>query len=288
MLAIKPEHGEEIYVPVDVHQASKQADEKRQRNAGASSRFRKKKKIEAMKKEESLQKLEVRAHDLEKENEGLIKRCQELEAHRDFYRNERNRLRDIVSRTPSIKEWANRGPPSPILRSGPSFTPGVNALLSNPPPPLPSHGHSQSQPHPPQYPPPPLAHPHPRQISFPDPSGLGPPARRRRTDSEPQLPSTSYSSMTPTSLPPIVGPPPPAYGLAPSPQITPPPGSTRLPPLRFDQSRPPSTTPPPSGSGPPPPSIPPQSAGQYQGFRTFPYESGWATDPRGQPEGGPR
>jgi hypothetical protein len=36
--------GAEILVPVDVYQASKQADKKRQRNVGASARFRLQKK----------------------------------------------------------------------------------------------------------------------------------------------------------------------------------------------------------------------------------------------------
>ncbi len=287
VLTITPNSGAEFYIPVDVHQASKQADEKRQRNAQASSRFRLRKKDREKEQHETLQRLEPQVRELEKKNEDLGKRCQELEADRDFYRNERNRLRDIVSRTPSIKDWADRGPPSPISRSGGSFVSDGNALLVHPPPPPPSHAHSQSQPYPTQYPPP-LAHPHPRSISFADASVLGPPARRRRTDSEPQLPSASYSSMTPTSLPPIVGIPPSTFSIPPSPHITPPPGLARLPPLRFDQSRPPSTTPPPVPSGPPPPSIPPQSSSPYPTYRKFPYESGWATDPRGQPEGGPR
>lgn len=285
VLTITPNSGEEFYIPVDVHQASKQADEKRQRNAQASSRFRLRKKDREKEQQETLQRLEPQVRELEKRNEECARRCQELEADRDFYRNERNRLRDIVSRTPSIKEWVDRGPPSPSPRSGGSFASGGNALHL-PPQPQPQV-HAQPQPHPMQYPPQ-LAHPHPRSISVADQSLLGPPARRRRTDSEPQLPSSSYNLTTPTPLPPIVGPSPPTFSIPSSPHITPPLGFARLPPLRFEQSRTPSTTPPPVPSGPPPPSIPPPSTGQYPTFRTYSYESGWATDTRGQPEGGPR
>ncbi|KAK4137410.1 hypothetical protein BT67DRAFT_108598 [Trichocladium antarcticum] len=255
------------------------------RNAQASSRFRLRKKDREKEQQETLQRLEPQVRELEKRNEECARRCQELEADRDFYRNERNRLRDIVSRTPSIKEWVDRGPPSPSSRSGGSFASGGNALHL-PPQPQPQV-HAQPQPHPTQYPPQ-LAHPHPRSISVADQSLLGPPARRRRTDSDPQLPSSSYNLTTPTPLPPIVRPSPPTFSIPPSPHITPPPGLPRLPPLRFDQPRAPSTTPPPVHSGPLPPSIPPPSTGQYPTFRTYSYESGWATDSRGQPGGGPR
>ncbi|GAB1320509.1 BZIP domain-containing protein [Madurella fahalii] len=305
LLTITPRHGEEIVVPVDVHQASKQADEKRQRNAGASARFRQRKKEREREQQEGMQKLENQNRELEKKNEELRKQCQDLENQRNFYRSERNRLREIVSRTPGISEWADRGPPSPIPSRGGAFAPDSNTLLAHPPPPPPpppppapshthththSHSHSQIQSRPAPYPHA-LAHPHPRSSSYGDPSMLEPPARRRRTDSEPQLPTTSYSLMTPASLPPIPGPPPTAFGIPPSPHITPPPGTARLPPLpplRFDQPRPPSTTPPPIQSAPPPPSVPPQSASPYPSYRKHPYETGWATEPRGQAEGGPR
>lgn len=290
LLAIRPEVGEAMIVEVDTHQASKQQDEKRQRNAGASARFRQRKKAKDTAMQEAMQKLENENRELKERNMELMKRVQELESEREFYRNERNRLRDVVSRTPSIRELADRGPPSPIPRSGGSFAPDNNTVLPHPPSaPPPSHAQPPSHPHPSPYSQP-LTHPHPRSISFADPSVLGPPARRRRTDSEPQLPSTSYSSMMPTTLPPLTGPPPPhAFGITPSPHITPPPGVARLPPLRFDQPRPPSTTPPPAPSGPPAPTIPPPTANPYPTLRSHPpYETGWATDPRGQAEDGPR
>jgi hypothetical protein len=39
---------------------------------------------------------------------------------------------------------------------------------------------------------------------------------------------------------------------------------------------------------PPQPSVPPQSASPYPTYRKLHYETGWATEPRGQTEGGPR
>ncbi|KAL2135521.1 hypothetical protein VTI74DRAFT_8127 [Chaetomium olivicolor] len=295
ILTITPRHGEEIIVPVDVHQGSKQSDQKRQRNAGASARFRQRKRERERVQQEELLKLGDENRELEKKNEELAKRCEELETQRDFYRNERNHLRDIVLRTPSIREWAERRPPSPVFRSGAVFTSDNTSLLAHPPPPLPpSHPHSHSQSHPaPRIQP--LAHPltqqPPRSSSYAEPSTLEPPARRRRTDSEPQLPTSSYSLMPPTTLPPIAGPShgPPAFGIPPSPHVTPPPGVAQLPPLRFDHSRTPSTTPPPVPTGPPPPVLPPpRTTSPYATSQKLPHETGWATEPREQPDGRPR
>ncbi|KAK4237051.1 hypothetical protein C8A03DRAFT_16364, partial [Achaetomium macrosporum] len=299
VMAIMPGQGEEMLVPVDVYQASKVADQKRQRNAGASARFRQRKKEREQQQQEELQKLENENRELAKRNEELLKRYQELEAERDFYRSERNRLRDLLSQTPSMKEWADRAPPSPISRTGGggSSAPerGGGALLAQQPLLPPRHAHpSQSQAHPTPYPQilaHPLAQPHSRSSSYGEPSALEPPARRRRTDSEPQLPTRSYSLVTSTHLPPITtGPAPPisAFGVPPSPHVTPPPGVARLPPLRFDQSRTPSTTPPPVPAVPPAPVARPQSTSPYTTIRRHPYETGWATDPREHTEGGPR
>ncbi|KAK4227681.1 hypothetical protein QBC38DRAFT_477099 [Podospora fimiseda] len=292
MLTITPRHGEEILVPVDIHQASKQADEKRQRNAGASARFRQRKKEREREQQQGLQKLENRSRELEKINMDLEKRCRELESEREFYRNERNRLRDIVLQTPSIREWAERAPPSPVS-SKPvgSYATESNTLATHQshaqPPPTPTHSHSQSQSHPPSYSHP-LIHPHPRPVSYSDPSILEPPLRRRRTDSEPQPPTSSFALSTPTTLPPITGPPA-AFGIPPSPHITPPPGPSRLPPLRFDQARPSSITPPNVPTGPPPPSMHPPTSVPYSHapYRKTSYETaGWVMDPRGPPGDG--
>ncbi|KAK4106524.1 hypothetical protein N658DRAFT_415841, partial [Parathielavia hyrcaniae] len=315
VLTITPSHGEEIVVPVDVHQGSKVADHKRQRNAGASARFRQRKKERERSQQEELQKLENANRELEHRAEELARRCEELEAQRDFYRNDRNRLREIMAQLPGGKEWAGRGPQSPISRTaGAAFASGSGGLLAQPPPPPAPHGHSQPlQHHPPPFPPPPtnaLFYPHPpRSNSYGDASAFEPPARRRRTDSELQLSTGSYSLMTtsaplpsisravaasppPPPPPPPHGPPPPSFGGIPhSPRLTPPPMNARLPPLRFDQSRTPSTTPPPAPGPPPPPTTmpPPQSGSPYVTTRRLPYETGWATDPRPPAtEGGPR
>lgn len=295
LLTITPRHGDEIVVPIDVHQGSKQADQKRQRNAGASARFRQRKKEREKEQQEELQKLENENRELERRNEELARRFQALEAERDFYRNERNRLRDIVTQLPGGSEWIGREPPSPVFGTtgGPSAPDGNAMLAHQPQPPPPPHNHSQPQHHQAQFYQPlahPLAHAHPRSSSYGDSSTLEPPARRRRTDSEPQLPTTSYNLMTPTTLPPITGPSPPhsSFGIPPSPHVTPPLGVARLPPLRFDQARTPSTTPPPVPTAPPPQGIPPQSGSPYIRSRRFPHETGWATDPRPETEGGPR
>jgi hypothetical protein len=300
VMAIMPGQGEEMLVPVDVYQASRVADQKRQRNAGASARFRQRKKEREQQQQEELQKLENENRELERKNEELVRCYQEVEAERDFYRSERNRLRDILSQTPGMKEWADRAPPSPISRTGRggllAADRGGGALLAQQAPPPPRHAHpSQTQGHPTPYPQilaNPLAHPHSRSSSYGEPSALEPPARRRRTDSEPQLPTSSYSLVTSTHLPPITAgpaPPVPAFSVPPSPHVTPPPGVARLPPLRFDQSRTPSTTPPPVPGVPPPPVARPQSASAYTTTtRRHPYETGWATDPRDHTEGGPR
>ncbi|KAL1840110.1 hypothetical protein VTJ49DRAFT_805 [Mycothermus thermophilus] len=201
---------------VDVHQGSRQADQKRQRNAGASARFRQRKKEREREQQEEMQKLDAENRELARRNEELVKRCQELEAHRDFYRNDRNRLRDALSRLPGGREWAERGPPSPVMTTTmpEPLPPDSNTLqLHQPPPSLlpPTSGaphqhpepHSQfrqqgqqQQHHAPPVPTPsrPVTAPrephHIRPASYSDVSILEPPARRRRTDSEPQLPSS--------------------------------------------------------------------------------------------------
>lgn len=104
-LFIRSPHGD-VPVPIDFHQASKQADEKRLRNAGASARFRARKKEREREQSLGMQRLEAA-------NRELQHRIRELEEERNFYRDERNRLRDIVSQTMSIHEHA-KGPPSPM------------------------------------------------------------------------------------------------------------------------------------------------------------------------------
>lgn len=94
-----------IPVQVDYSQASRKADEKRQRNAKASTRHRRKKKTL---QEENVRQLQ----ELKDERQQMSDEIDYLRRQRDFYRDERNRLREIVSRTPGIHQHAH-GPRSP-------------------------------------------------------------------------------------------------------------------------------------------------------------------------------
>ncbi|KAG6990247.1 hypothetical protein FOFC_02740 [Fusarium oxysporum] len=117
--------GSEAPIPVhmDFSQASKKADEKRQRNAVASTRHRRKKKI--MQEENSKQLQELRD-----ERRLMEIRIEELIQQRDFYREDRNRLRDIVAQTPSISGLA-AGPPSPTISTS-NYYAETGSLASGP------------------------------------------------------------------------------------------------------------------------------------------------------------
>ncbi|KAK5631787.1 hypothetical protein RRF57_007501 [Xylaria bambusicola] len=108
---IQPLQGEPFIIPVDTQQGSRQADEKRQRNAGASQRFRKRKKDRETQERLEHQRMESQYRELEA-------RIQTLENERERLRSDRDRLRDIVYRTPSISELAYQGPPSPNPSNG--------------------------------------------------------------------------------------------------------------------------------------------------------------------------
>ncbi|KAK3391211.1 hypothetical protein B0H63DRAFT_558048 [Podospora didyma] len=79
LLTITPEHGEAIYVPVDVDQASKQAYKKRKRDAGMSANYRQRKKEKEKEQQQGLHRLETQNRDLEKRVGELEQRIQELE-----------------------------------------------------------------------------------------------------------------------------------------------------------------------------------------------------------------
>lgn len=107
--------------PVDVLVASRAADEKRARNAGASARFRQRRK--------------------EKENEAnnviarQDRKIKELEQERNFYRDDRDRLRDVVLQTPGLEHHARWGPSSPqAMRSAPFQKPLPQMAISQAPP----------------------------------------------------------------------------------------------------------------------------------------------------------
>lgn len=257
VITITPSYGEEIHVPVDIHQASKQADEKRQRNAGASARFRLRKKEKEKEVIHGLQRLEQAERE-------YVKQIQDLRAERDHYRNERNRLRDIVYRTPSIRELADQGPPSPTsTRSGGSLGGSLGGSFAT------ESGNLGFAPVPPGHPPP---------FTSGDPS-MERPTRRRRTDPAPEFTTPTYGTpiQMPSTLPPITQS---AYGLTtPSPHPSASPGSARLPPLRLDQPGVSPTSENPPLPGGPPPQLPLPS-GQYTHYGRAPHETGWATGPR--------
>ncbi|KAG9245880.1 hypothetical protein BJ878DRAFT_418221 [Calycina marina] len=105
-LAFPTSEGHSFYVPVDVHQASKLADEKRARNAGASARFRQRRKEKEKEASSTIEKMQQTTREQER-------RMREMESERDFYRGERDRLRDVLYRTPGMRDFAIQGPPSP-------------------------------------------------------------------------------------------------------------------------------------------------------------------------------
>jgi hypothetical protein len=271
IFAITPQSGEEIFVPVDTHQGSKSADERRLRNAGASQRFRSRKKEKETLMEEETRRLH-----------GIVRG---LEQQRDFYRNERNRLRDIVSRTPGISEWAN-GPPTPTAtQGGASPEPESRPALNNPPP---TTRRRTTQTRPYSYEP-------------DETSSLEPPARRRRTEQRPnfRFASPSYEPQPiarSATLPaahlhshphPLA-----VYSVADTPQH---PGVARLPPLRLEHQTAVSEhtlqPQPQPGAGPGVPPPPLQAQTQHQPQPTIPYgrapqETGWAVYPRGSQDGG--
>ena len=118
---IQPLQGEPFIIPVDTHQGSRQADEKRQRNAGASQRFRKRKKDRETQERLEHQRMESQYRELEA-------RIQTLESERERLRSDRDRLRDIVYRTPSVSELAYQGPPSPNPSNGSGPSPLASRL----------------------------------------------------------------------------------------------------------------------------------------------------------------
>ncbi|KAI0603451.1 hypothetical protein F4775DRAFT_33028 [Biscogniauxia sp. FL1348] len=253
IFGILPTHGENIIVPIEMYQGSKQADEKRQRNAGASARFRQRKKDKEIQQAMNIQKLENQNRDLEK-------RVQDLEGERDRYRSERDRLRDIVYRTPGISELAYQGPPSPISsRSGGSFA-DRSPLVAAPPPPPPS---MQMQPY-----------------GAADPVTGERASRRRRTDSQMEYSSPPFGSIPSSTLPPI---PPPTYAGPLSQPGTPSAAArtSRLPPLRLDQPTGTQTTAPSNTS------TPAQAYAPYKRDISA-YESGWATRSTGPHDPGQR
>jgi hypothetical protein len=213
-------------VPVDVHQASRLADEKRARNAGASARFRQRRKEKEKEASTTIEKMQSQTRDLER-------RVREAEQERDFYRGERDRLRDVLYRTPETRHLAVQGPPSPQTIRSSSF-----------------HGPASQVPGPP-----------PAPISFQQEQPPAErPARRRRTSTTGQFQSITYTLPPGSTLPPVQA----SYQGPPQPPTT-------LPPMRIDNSAPPASTPslaPATSGGPPLPYAPfdPSRSGYERGW----------------------
>jgi hypothetical protein len=98
-IAFDTEEGHMVVpVTLDLKQASKVADEKRKRNAGASARFRARRK----------EKEKEASHTIS----SLKQEMDELRAHRDFYRQERDFIRDFAAA--HVAARLPERPPSPI------------------------------------------------------------------------------------------------------------------------------------------------------------------------------
>lgn len=238
-----------IAVQVDYSQASKKADEKRQRNAKASTRHRRKKKTI---QEENVRQIQ----EMREERDDLADQIEHVTRQRDFYRDERNRLRDIVLRTPAIAQHAS-GPPSPTsVRSVTSF-PDRSPVAPSRQMPTPSQGYVSES------------------------SSVERPAQRRRTDERPEYPG-NYSTQAgppPSTLPPMHGH---VQGMPPRPSsassLVP---LERLPPLRTIEGHHP---PPDIAHGQPHERDP--ATGDWRPAPPRPYETGWAT-PRNAGDVGP-
>lgn len=230
-----------ITVQVDYSQASKKADEKRQRNAKASTRHRRKKK--------NIQEENIRLlQDMKDDQEAMADQITNLQRQRDFYREERNRLREVVLHTPAISQHAS-GPPSPVS------TRSVNSYADH----SPLGGQSR------------VLHT-PNQGYISETSSVERPAQRRRTDDRPEY-STNYSTQSgppPTTLPPMH-----SHGqsMPPRPMTAhPTTHQERLPPLRAIDGPPPHEM----HAGHPTHERDP-ATGDWRVTQGRPYETGWAT-----------
>ncbi|EHK41398.1 hypothetical protein TRIATDRAFT_301980 [Trichoderma atroviride IMI 206040] len=233
-----------IPVQVDYSQASKKADEKRQRNAKASTRHRRKKKTL---QEENLKHLQ----ELKEERQQMLQQIEELENQRDFYRSDRNRLRDIVSRTPAVSNHA-AGPPSPVLSKSISFV-DRSPLMQSHHIPTPTQGYLSEV------------------------SSAERPVPVRRTDDRPDFSPPMYGALPggpPHSLPSMHNQ---AYGAPPPrpPSATSSTSGERLPPLRVMEGPPPM-----SGLIHGHPQEQDLRTGQWRAAHPSHLETGWATAPR--------
>jgi hypothetical protein len=243
VLTITTSRGDTYTVPVDVHQASRLADEKRARNAGASARFRQRRKEKEREASTNIEKLQAQTRELER-------KVREVESERDWYRGERDRLRDVILRNevnPALRGAVGQAPLSPRSSRAGMGGPGGHGIGAMGPigglgPPAGRGGAFQGQ------------------IRGPPPMGFPPEGmvqerapRRRRTDTRGGFTDLPFSlPPTATSLPPVSG-----Y-LPPQTQ-----GQTSLPPLRIDNTAQPTRDLAPVTTAGPPQPFDPYGRGQY-------------------------
>lgn len=228
--------GEAIPVVIDRTNGSRQADERRLRNAGASARFRQRKKDKDIHRDTMIQKLQS-------DNRELEKRIRELESESEGYRSDRDRLREIVRRTPGISELAAQGPRSPPGRGAGSFPERSPLGPVSAPPPLTTAAYGS------------------------DSDTTERPSKWRRVDTQLDYTTAPYTATLPQ---------PHGYGAPLSRPDTPASAglAERLPPLRLDQA--------PGGVPITEPTTIKTPTHPYSPYR-HPYEAGWATNTSGPP-----
>lgn len=106
-----------VNLPVDIDMASKVADDKRKRNAGASARFRSRRKQREMVAADKIQLLEQQARILTDTVE--------------FYRNERDHFRDMLRQESALSADIFDRPPSPQLRVEPGTSPALSSRAAS-------------------------------------------------------------------------------------------------------------------------------------------------------------
>lgn len=98
--------GDKLLVSIDTYSASREAGGKRQKNADASARYRRRKADQAAEEKS-------RIALLEEENRYLGGRVIELTRQKEFYREERRALREMMMGVPSLQQAARNRPDSP-------------------------------------------------------------------------------------------------------------------------------------------------------------------------------
>lgn len=94
-------------VRIDTYTASKEAGDKRQKNADASARYRRRKADQAAEEKSKMA-------QLQEENRYLGGRVIDLTRQREFYRTERQALRELMLTVPELQEVAKNRPPTPL------------------------------------------------------------------------------------------------------------------------------------------------------------------------------